>query len=81
MAQAESVAPGRTTAPAAEPREASGITMRLILAYVEREGGRDAVEAVLQLAGLAGRESELRDENHWFADATRVRLFEAAARV
>ena len=50
-----------------EPREASGLTTRLVLAFVEREGGRDAVEAVLERAGLAGCESQLRDENEWFA--------------
>jgi diguanylate cyclase (GGDEF)-like protein/putative nucleotidyltransferase with HDIG domain len=77
MAPAESVAPARDP----EPREASGITMRLILAYVEREGGRPGVEAVLARAGMSGREKELRDENCWFADSTRVRLFEAAAHV
>ncbi|HVE67663.1 MAG TPA: sensor domain-containing diguanylate cyclase, partial [Solirubrobacteraceae bacterium] len=55
--------------------------MRLILAYVEREGGREAVETLLRQTGLDGREAELRDENCWFADATRVRLFEAAGRV
>jgi len=83
MALAETAAPARTTAPepSPEPREASGITMRLVLAYVEREGGREAVEAVLDRAGMTGREAQLRDENHWFADSTRVCLFEAAAAV
>ena len=79
MAVAESVAPARV--PDTEPREASGLTTRLVLAYVEREGGREAVEALLDRAGLAGREADLRDENCWFADSTRVRLFEAAGRV
>lgn len=81
MAPAVPPAPARVPAPQAEPREASGITMRLILAYVEREGGREAVGAVLRQAGLHEREAELRDENCWFADSTRVRLFEAAGHV
>ncbi len=48
---------------------------------MEREGGRDAVDAVVARAGMTGREAQLRDENCWFADSTRVRLFEAAAGV
>jgi diguanylate cyclase (GGDEF)-like protein/putative nucleotidyltransferase with HDIG domain len=64
-----------------EPREASGLTTRLVLAFVEEEGGHEAVDAVLARAGMSGREDELRDENRWFADRTRVRLFEAAAEV
>lgn len=62
-----------------EPRETSGLTTRLILEYVERAGGRSAVDLVLRRCGLTGREDQLRDENCWFADALRVRLFEAAA--
>ncbi|MDX6697357.1 MAG: hypothetical protein QOE65_754 [Solirubrobacteraceae bacterium] len=83
MAPAVSAEPARARdrAREVEPREASGITMRLILAYVEREGGRDAVDAMLRQTGLSDREGELRDENCWFADSTRVRLFEAAAKV
>jgi diguanylate cyclase (GGDEF)-like protein/putative nucleotidyltransferase with HDIG domain len=74
-------APPRAETKSEEPREASGLTTRLVLAFVEREGGRDAVEAVLERAGLAGRESALRDENEWFADSTRVALFHAASEV
>ncbi|HEV2075451.1 MAG TPA: sensor domain-containing diguanylate cyclase, partial [Thermoleophilaceae bacterium] len=80
-ADAATYADSAPQAAGGEPREASGLTSRLILAYVERRGGRRAVDAVLQRAGLADREEELRDENAWFADATRVRLFEAAAAV
>ena len=51
MAHASSAAPARTPAPArVEPREASGLTSRLVLAYVEREGGRDAVDEVLRIS-------------------------------
>ncbi len=49
-----------------EPREASGLTTRLVLTFVEREGGRAAVEEVLSRCGLSDREDELRDENAWF---------------
>lgn len=64
-----------------EPREVSGLTTALILDYVEREGGPDAVHRVLVGSGLAGREKELRDEDRWFADRRRVDLFVAAADV
>src|SRR4051812_7661282 len=69
------------TTPLNEARETNGITSRLMLAYAEREGGREAVEAVLRHAGLDGREAELRDENTWFSFDAKVRLFEALAAV
>lgn len=65
----------------AEPREVSGLTTRLVLTFVEREGGRNAVIELLQRCGLEGREAELRDENNWFPDRTKVAMFEAAAEV
>ena len=57
------------------------MTSRLLLTYAERQGGRAAVEQLLELAGCAGREDELRDESTWFSFATKVALFEAAAEV
>ena len=41
-----------------EAQETSGLTSRLILAYVERKGGRDAVETVLAKCGLTEVESD-----------------------
>jgi diguanylate cyclase (GGDEF)-like protein/putative nucleotidyltransferase with HDIG domain len=64
-----------------EPQETSGLTSRLILAYVERKGGREAVDKMLEKCGLTHVEDDLRDERHWFSFATKVRLFEAAAEV
>ena len=64
-----------------EAHETSGMTSRLILAYVERRGGRPAVERVLQLCGLEDAESDLLTESHWFSFATKIRLFQAAAEV
>jgi len=64
-----------------EPQETSGLTSRLILAYVERKGGREAVERMLEKCGLTEVEADLLDERHWFSFATKVRLFEAAAEV
>ena len=64
--------------PTLEARETSGMTSKLVLSYVEREGGREAVDAVLRRCGLDGREAEMRDENHWFPHAAKIELFEAA---
>ena len=75
---------GGQTLPAAaqpEPRECSGLTTRVILAYVEREGGRGAVREVLSRCGFIDREDELGDENAWVADSVRTRLFDAACAV
>src|SRR4051794_30159380 len=57
------------------------MTSRIMLAYAEREGGREAVEAVLRRAGLESREDELLDENSWFSLDTKLQLFEALADV
>src|SRR3954466_8879767 len=64
-----------------EARETSGMTSRLMLAYAERVGGREAVDALLQRAGMAEARSDVRDETPWFSFATKVRLFEALAEV
>ena len=73
--------PSAEGSPTPEAREVSGITSRLILAYLEREGGRHAVDAVLQRCGLEEKEADLRDEDQWFSRHTKMRLFEAAAEV
>src|SRR5205814_10394862 len=62
-------------------RAGSGLTSRLILAYIERERGRKAVEELLAHAGLSDREEQLRDENSWFSFEEKIRLWEAAAAV
>jgi diguanylate cyclase (GGDEF)-like protein len=74
-----------TTAEVRGPRwdshEISGLTARLILAYVERERGRAGVEAVLDACDLGHAEEQLRDETRWRDFHTHMRIFEAAARV
>ena len=70
-----------TTEYSTEGHQTSGLTSRLILAYVEREGGRPAVERLLGRVGLADHEDQLRDENFWFNFETKIRLFGAAAEV
>ncbi len=57
------------------------MTTGLTISYVERKGGRRAVDELLERAGLTDREGELRDDNAWFPDQFRVDLFEAAAEV
>jgi diguanylate cyclase (GGDEF)-like protein len=70
-------APGET----AEARETSGITSRLILSYVEREGGRKAVDRLLARCDVADQEERLRDENHWFSFERKIALLEAASEI
>jgi diguanylate cyclase (GGDEF)-like protein/putative nucleotidyltransferase with HDIG domain len=67
--------------PVLEARETSGMTSKLVLAYAEKQGGRDAVEQILRRCGLEDREAHLRDEGSWFSFDAKIRLFEAAAEV
>src|SRR4051794_21583886 len=64
-----------------EARQTGGVTTRLILDYVEREGGRDAFERLLRSRGLEHRETDLRDEDNWCSYATKIAMLEAAAEV
>jgi diguanylate cyclase (GGDEF)-like protein len=64
-----------------QPRETSGVTSALLLAYLDRTGGPDALAEVLRRCGLSGCEAELRDENCWFSWQTKIALFEATADV
>ena len=64
-----------------QARACSGLTTRLILSYIEREGGRAAVDRLLGQAGMQGHEADLRDENSWFSFETKIELWEAAASV
>ncbi len=59
----------------------SGLTSRLILSYVEREAGGQAVERMLDRAGLSHVEESLRDENYWFSYDTKLALWSAAEEV
>src|SRR4051812_27378232 len=62
-----------------ESRQTGGVTTRLILDYVEREGGREAVAELLCTRGLEGREEQLRDEHNWCSYATKIAMLEGAA--
>ena len=61
--------------------DTSGMTSRLMLAYARREGGDEAVDAVLEAAGVAEHAEGLLDERTWFPFAVKIRLFEALAEV
>jgi diguanylate cyclase (GGDEF)-like protein/putative nucleotidyltransferase with HDIG domain len=67
--------------PVLEARETSGMTSKLVLAYAEKHGGREAVEQILRRCGLEDREAQLRNEGSWFSFDAKIRLFEAAAEV
>src|SRR3954465_12549451 len=64
-----------------ESRQTGGVTTRLILDYVEREGGREALERLLRSRGLGHRESDLRNEDNWCSYATKIAMLEGAAEV
>jgi diguanylate cyclase (GGDEF)-like protein/putative nucleotidyltransferase with HDIG domain len=64
-----------------EARQTGGVTTRLILDYVEREGGAEAVTRLLERAGAAHRHDELRNEDNWCSYATKIAMLEAAAEV
>src|SRR6267143_4049489 len=64
-----------------QARETSGVTSALLLAYLDRTGGADAVAEVLRRCGLSDCEAELRDENCWFSWETKIALLEATAEV
>lgn len=73
---------GKSSGPAGvAARETNGMTSRLVLLYVERQGGPEAVRRVLERAGLAGAEERLMDEGHWFSYDEKIQLFGAAAGV
>ena len=74
-------APELAATPEVERRETSGVTSRLILSYVERECGREGVDELLRIAGLAHEEQRLRDENHWCSWEKKIALLDAASEV
>jgi diguanylate cyclase (GGDEF)-like protein/putative nucleotidyltransferase with HDIG domain len=73
--------PSPATSLSGQPRETSGVTSALVLAYLDQKGGPDAVADVLRRCGLSDCEAELRDENCWFSWETKIALFEATAQV
>ncbi len=64
---------------AAIARETSGATTRLILTYVRREAGDEAVDRLIVLSGVDATMAELEDARRWWSYEDKVALFEAAA--
>ncbi|HSK92177.1 MAG TPA: EAL domain-containing protein [Euzebyales bacterium] len=62
-----------------QARETAGITTRLIIEEMRRWGGDEAVERLLELAGLSEHATELTDERVWWSYDTKIALFAAAA--
>lgn len=79
--QPDAAVDGIGAIPVLEARETSGMTSKLVLAYVEQQGGSAAVKEILGRCGLEDRERELSDESSWFSFEAKIRLFEAAAAV
>ncbi|MGY1771471.1 diguanylate cyclase domain-containing protein [Blastococcus sp. SYSU D00813] len=74
-------AEGSRAGHAEEPRETSGVTTALVLAYVREHGGDAAVDEVLRRAGTALGAEELSLPSRWTSYETRIRLFTAATEV
>jgi diguanylate cyclase (GGDEF)-like protein len=69
------------TGPAAEARETSGATTGGLLRYVRNLGGNEAVDRVLERAGVPYTADQLEDQSRWWSYDTRIRLFAAATDV
>jgi diguanylate cyclase (GGDEF)-like protein len=67
--------------PAADPRETSSATTKLILGYVREHVGDDGVAAVLERAGIVPNLELLESDSHWVGYDTRIRLMSAAVDV
>jgi diguanylate cyclase (GGDEF)-like protein len=66
---------------ATEARETSGATTGGLIRYIRAQAGEDAVERVLERAGVPYTAAELEDQSLWWSYDTRIRLFEAATEV
>ncbi len=67
--------------PGGVARETSGLTTRLIVRYVRRAGGDEAVVELLDRAAQGRTLEQLEDERHWTSYDHKVALFEAAAAI
>jgi diguanylate cyclase (GGDEF)-like protein len=70
-----------TAAGTGEARETSGATTGGLLRYVRMTAGDDAVEQVLERAGVPWTADQLDDQSLWWSYDTRIRLFTAATEV
>jgi diguanylate cyclase (GGDEF)-like protein len=72
---------GAAAVPAVEPRETSGATTALLIGFVRRQGGDEAVAEVLRRSGVPFTAAELERPETWTGYDTRIRLFTAATEV
>jgi diguanylate cyclase (GGDEF)-like protein len=63
------------------PRETAGVTTRLIVTYVRRHGGDEAVGEVLRRSEVGHRLDQLEDERFWCSYDDKIALFLAAGEV
>ena len=64
-----------------EPRETSGLTVRLVVSYVRKLAGPDGVQEMLRRAGQTRPLAVLEDERQWYSYDAKIALFRAAAEV
>ncbi len=64
-----------------EPRETSGLTVRLVVSYVRKLAGPEGVDAMLRRAGQTRPPELLEDEREWYSYEAKIALFRAAAEV
>src|SRR5690349_22721668 len=64
-----------------EPRETSGLTVRLVVSYVRKVAGPEGVQELLRRAGQSRPLAVLEDEREWYSYAEKIALFAAAAEV
>ena len=64
-----------------EPRETSGLTVRLVVSYVRKLAGPEGVQELLRLAGQTRPLDVLEDEREWYSYEAKIALFRAASEV
>jgi diguanylate cyclase (GGDEF)-like protein len=63
------------------PRETAGVTTRLIVTYVRRHGGDEAVGELVRRSGVAHRLDQLEDERFWCSYDDKIALLRTAGEV
>ncbi len=64
-----------------EPRETSGLTVRLVVSYVRKVAGAEGVQELLRRAGLTRPLEALENEREWYSYDTKIALFRAASEI
>ncbi len=64
-----------------EPRETSGLTVRLVVSYVRKVAGAEGVQELLRRAGLTRPLEALENEREWYSYDTKIALLRAASEI